>query len=174
MTAVPNLMPPQSRTPVTAARSVWVLAGWVLGIVIVGAGVGLLFPPGAWFAALYKPTWNPPAGLFAPVWTLLYILMGISIWLVRREDDASIVARNRASAFFIVQLALNLAWTPLFFGLHSPFLAFIEICVLWCAVGLTPLQLGKIRALAGYLFLPYLLWVSFALVLNGTIWLMNT
>jgi translocator protein len=174
MKAVPNLMPSQSRTPVVASRSVWVLAGWVLSIVAMGVGVGMLFPPGAWFAGLYKPTWNPPGWLFAPVWTLLYVLMGISIWLVRTQNDASIEARSRASAFFLFQLALNLAWTPLFFGLHSPFLAFVEISALWCAVLFTALEFGKIRALAGYLFVPYLLWVSFALVLNGTIWLMNT
>jgi len=149
------------------------LAAWVLSIVTLGAGVGLLFAPDAWFSALHKPTWNPPGWLFAPVWATLYALMGTSIWLVRRQSDAGAEARHRASVLFLLQLVLNLLWTPIFFGLRSPLLAFIEICALWCAVLFTAVEFGKIRALAGYLFLPYLLWVSLALVLNGTIWLMN-
>lgn len=164
---------PQRRTA-EPAGSLWALPVWVVGIVAAGAGVGLLFAPDAWFAGLNKPTWNPPGWLFGPVWTLLYALMGASIWLVRRQTSASVDARRNATRLFLLQLLLNLGWTPIFFGLHSPLLAFIEICLLWIAVLWTAVELGKIRALAGYLLLPYLLWVSFALLLNGTIWLMNS
>jgi translocator protein len=173
--AISNPMPAPRQPLANDVRgSLPALAAWVLSIVTLGAGIGNLFAPDAWFSALHKPTWNPPDWVFAPMWALLYVLMGISIWLVRRQCDAGAEARQQASALFLFQLALNLMWTPIFFGLRSPLLAFIEICVLWCAVLFTAVEFGKIRALAGYLFLPYLLWVSFALVLNGTIWLMNT
>jgi translocator protein len=172
--AISDPMPSQRQPLANDMRgSLPALAAWVLGIVTLGTGVGMLFVPDAWFFGLHKPTWNPPDWLFAPVWATLYVLMGISFWLVRSQIDAGVEARRRASVLFLVQLLLNLMWTPIFFGLRSPLLAFIEICALWCAVLFTTVEFGKIRALAGYLFLPYFLWVSFALVLNGTIWLMN-
>ncbi|MEQ1512034.1 MAG: TspO/MBR family protein [Lysobacteraceae bacterium] len=156
-------------------RNGWfALAGWILLLVGMGAVVGIVFDPNGWYADLLKPTWNPPSWLFGPVWTLLYIAMAVALWLVRREPDIEEPLRQRAVALFAIQFLLNLAWTPLFFGLHSPGLAFLEICVLWIALLWTMLMFGRIRALAGYLLLPYLLWVSFALVLTGTIWLMNT
>lgn len=165
--------------PVSKARfpgragSLLILAGWVVAIVAMGAVMGLLFPPGAWFDSLHKPTWNPPAWLFAPVWITLYVLMGIGIWLVRKQPDVSHALKRDATRLFLLQLILNMAWTPLFFGLHNPFLAFVAICILWIAILCMLLEFGKIRPLAGYLLIPYLLWVSFALILNGTIWLMN-
>jgi translocator protein len=156
-------------------RNGWLaLAGWILLLAGMGAVVGIVFDPNGWYADLLKPTWNPPSWLFGPVWTLLYIAMAAALWLVRREPDIDEDLRQRAVALFAIQFLLNLAWTPLFFGLHSPGLAFLEICVLWIALLWTMLMFGRIRALAGYLLLPYLLWVSFALVLTGTIWLMNT
>jgi tryptophan-rich sensory protein len=105
---------------------------------------------------------------------MLYASMAEALWLVRRESDVDATTRQRALAMFVIQFLLNLAWTPLFFGLRSPGLAFAEICLLWIALLSTMLMFGRVRALAGYLLLPYLLWVSFALVLNGTIWLMNS
>ena len=150
------------------------LLGWILLLVGLGALAGVLFAPNGWYAALLKPTWNPPSWLFGPVWTLLYMTMAVALWLVRREPDVDEVLRQRAIALFAIQFLLNLAWTPLFFGLHSPGLAFAEICLLWVALLSTMLTFGRVNALAGYLLLPYLLWVSFALVLNGTIWLMNS
>ncbi len=146
------------------------LVGLTLGL---GAGMGLLFGPGADFQALQKPTWNPPGWLFGPVWTLLYVLIGASAWLVWRERRVSSSERRTAWMAFALQAVLNLAWTPLFFGLHSPGLAFLDISLLWLAVLWTTVAFGRIRPLAGYLLVPYVLWVSFALVLNGTIWLMN-
>lgn len=149
------------------------LAGWIVLMVGLGAASGVLFGPDAWYGTLLKPTWNPPSWLFGPVWTALYVSMAFALWLVRRESDIDEPARRRAQALFAVQFLLNLAWTPLFFALHSPGLAFVDICLLWIALLSTMLAFGRVRPLAGYLLLPYLLWVSFALVLNGTIWLMN-
>lgn len=164
---------PKTRFP-AGAGSLLTLASWIAVIVAMGMMMGLLFTPGAWFASLYKPTWNPPAWLFTPVWTTLYVLMGIGIWLIRKQADVNPDIKRDATRLFLLQLLLNMAWTPLFFGLHKPFLAFVIISILWVAILLMLFEFGKIRPLAGYLLIPYLLWVSFALILNGTIWLMNT
>lgn len=150
------------------------LVGWILLLVGLGATFGSLFAPDAWFSALLKPTWNPPPWLFAPVWTVLYTTMAVALWLVRREPGTEDHLHNRALLLFAVQFMLNMLWTPLFFALHRPGLAFVAICLLWIALLSTMLAFGRVRPLAGYLLLPYLLWVSFALVLNGTIWLMNS
>jgi len=169
-----NERPPIVISNATPHRDGWfALAGWIFLLVGCGATMGGLFAPDAWFAALLKPTWNPPSWLFGPVWTVLYISMAVALWLVRREPESEGM-RKRALVLFVIQFALNLLWTPLFFGLHSPGLAFVEICLLWIALLSTMLAFGRVRPLAGYLLLPYLLWVSFALVLNGTIWLMNS
>jgi tryptophan-rich sensory protein len=163
---------PEPRAPMDA--SAWAgLAVWVLATVTAGAAVGALFAPDAWFAALAKPTWNPPSWLFAPMWTLLYVLLGVACWLVAREPGVAPQDRQLAWLAFGLQAALNLAWTPLFFGLRQPGWAFVDICLLWPAVLWMTMRFGRIRPLAGYLMAPYVLWVSFALVLNGTIWLMN-
>lgn len=160
---------------VAPPREGWfALLGWILLLVGLGALAGTLFAPNGWYAELLKPTWNPPSWLFSPVWTLLYMIMAVALWLVRREPDVEEHLRQRAIALFAIQFLLNMAWTPLFFGLHNPGLAFVEICLLWIALLSTMLTFGRVRALAGYLLLPYLLWVSFALILNGTIWLMNS
>jgi len=149
------------------------LVAWIFLLVALGAGTGILFGADDWYDGLLKPTFNPPASVFGPVWTLLYAVMAIALWLVwrDREDDSKI--RRTALRLFWVQFALNLLWSPLFFGLHSPGAAFVDICLLWMAVLAAALAFGKVRPLAGYMLLPYVLWVSFALVLNGTIWLMN-
>lgn len=149
------------------------LAIWIILILGLGSAMGIFFGPDDWFQALKKPTWNPPGWVFGPAWTLLYILMGISVWLFRREANAAGVGKTSAMRLFWIQLLLNLAWTPIFFGLHQPLLAFIEICLLWLAALWTALAFGKISSTAGYLLVPYLAWLSFALVLNGTIWLLN-
>ena len=158
------------RDTTVGAITLVALIALILGL---GMSMGLLFPPDDWFADLLKPTWNPPSWLFGPVWTTLYILMAISLWLVLRETASEPDARVRPLGLFLVQFVLNLAWTPLFFGMHSPMLAFIGICALWVAALATALAFGRVRTLAAYLLVPYLLWISFALVLNGTIWLMN-
>lgn len=171
----PAVLPEIASGPRLRPREGWLaLVGWILLLMALGASAGMLFGPDAWYAALLKPTWNPPSWLFGPVWTLLYASMAVALWLVRREPDTDRGLRRRALSLFAIQFGLNLAWTPIFFGLRSPGLAFAEICLLWIALLTTLLTFGRVRSLAGYLLLPYLLWVSFALVLNGTIWLMNS
>lgn len=169
----PHETPLPTDAPAAGPYAFVQLAGWIALVLGLGTGVGLLFGPDAWFGGLLKPTWNPPGWLFGPVWTLLYILMGVSVWLLRSQPDVPRVALMQAMRLFWGQLLLNLLWTPIFFGLHQPGWAFAEICVLWVAALATAIAFGKIRAISGYLLIPYLLWVSFALILNGTIWLMN-
>lgn len=139
------------------------------------AGIGSLFSTpavrSAWFSELAKPAWNPPNWLFGPVWTLLYILMAIAAWLVWRERGWAGAALP-LSVFFI-QLAINLAWSLIFFGAHRIGLAFADIVLLWLAILTTILLFWRISPLAGGLLLPYLLWVSFAGALNFAIWQMN-
>ena len=150
------------------------LLGWIILILGLGSGMGIFFGPDAWFQSLVKPTWNPPGWLFAPVWTTLYILIAISVWLVRKKPETNIEDRTFAMRVFWLQLALNLAWTPIFFGLHNPLLAFGTICVLWVTAISTALAFSRISIAASYLLVPYLIWLSFALILNGTIWLLNS
>lgn len=164
---------PSPRPAMTAGAWMAWLA-WVLAVVAAGSAVGFLFAPGDWYTGLAKPTWNPPSWLFGPVWTALYALLGTSAWLVSREPAVPAAERRSAWIAFGAHAVLNLAWTPLFFGLRQPGLAFADICLVWLALLAMTLRFGRIRPLAGYLLLPQVLWVSFALVLNGTIWLMNT
>ena len=128
-----------------------------------------------WFPTLVKPSFNPPNWIFAPVWSMLYIMMGIAAGLVwnRLEfsNDKELV--KKSLLFFAVQLGLNALWSVLFFGLRNPMLALIEIVLLWLMIYETYIKFGKIDKIAGYLFLPYLAWVSFASILNGSIWWLN-
>jgi tryptophan-rich sensory protein len=128
-----------------------------------------------WFPTLVKPSFNPPNWIFAPVWSMLYIMMGIAAGLVwnRLEfsNDKELV--KKSLLFFAIQLGLNALWSVLFFGLRNPMLALIEIVLLWLMIYETYIKFGKIDKIAGYLFLPYLAWVSFATVLNASIWWLN-
>ena len=133
-------------------------AGWI----------GSNFMPGEWYASLAKPSWNPPSSVFAPVWTILYILMGIAAWLVWREAGFS--GARVALSLFIVQLLLNSLWSYLFFGLHKPMVAFMEIIVLWCAILATLVGFWKVRPSAGALLIPYAAWVAYAAALNFALW----
>jgi tryptophan-rich sensory protein len=135
------------------------------------AAFGAQFAPGEWYAGLEKPPWNPPNWLFGPVWTMLYLLMAVSGWLVWKTAGW----RGGATALgcFAVQLLLNAAWSWIFFGLHRPGLAFGEIVVLWCAIAATIVLFWRVRPLSGALLLPYLLWVSFAAILNLRLWQLN-
>jgi len=125
-----------------------------------------------WYAALNKPIFNPPNWIFGPVWTALYILMGISVYLILRKG-----LRNRrvilATSLFGLQLLLNLEWSFIFFGSHKLPLAFTEILFLWFAILLTIIYFYRLSKTAGWLLVPYLLWVSFAAVLNFVIWRLN-
>lgn len=149
------------------------LIGWILSITALGAAAGIFFAPGAWYAALQKPAFNPPNWIFGPVWAALYALMAAALWLVRRDQAASAALRSRASRWFAAQFLLNLLWTPLFFGLRSLPLAVLDIVLLWIAVIATMRAFRRVRPLAAWLLLPYLAWVTFAAVINAAIWRLN-
>jgi translocator protein len=125
-----------------------------------------------WYANLNKPFFNPPNWIFGPVWTTLYIMMGISAFLIWRKGLDNKVVRLALSCF-IIQLFLNAIWTPLFFGLHSPLLGLIDIVLLLNAIIVTIFVFSKISCPAALLLVPYLAWVSFATVLNASIYLLN-
>jgi tryptophan-rich sensory protein len=143
------------------------LAGFIL-ITFCAPLLSLGSMPGEWYATLNKPSWNPPAWLFGPAWTLLYTLMAVAAWLVWKR-----VGFSRPLALYFVQLALNAAWTPIFFGAHQLGWALIEILVMWIMILLTLLSFRRVNPTAGWLFLPYLAWVSFATHLNFTLWRLN-
>ena len=121
-----------------------------------------------WYATLNKPSFNPPNWVFGPVWTTLFLLMGISLYLVWTKGFT-----KQALIFFSIQLFLNILWSALFFGLRSPLSALIEIIILWAFILLTIISFYKISKIAGILLIPYILWVSFAAVLNFSIYLLN-
>jgi len=125
-----------------------------------------------WYPALAKPPFNPPSWVFGPVWTALYLMMGAALYLVWREGAQRPEVRT-AILLFAVQLALNGLWSVLFFGVRSPALAFAEILLLWSAIGVTVWLFWRLVPAAGVLLLPYWLWVSFAALLNGSIWRLN-
>jgi tryptophan-rich sensory protein len=140
-----------------------------------GAGaLGSLFTSPSiptWYAELKRPVWTPPNWLFGPVWTALYLMMGVAGWLVWRQAGVSGAAW--ALALFGLQLALNVLWAILFFGMRSPGVAFGEIVVLWVAIAGTLAAFWRVSPTAGVLLVPYLLWVSFATALNLSIWRLN-
>jgi len=126
-----------------------------------------------WYVTLAKPFFNPPSWLFGPVWTLLYLLMGVSLYLVWTAKSES-GAKRKAVALFAVQLVLNALWSLIFFGLRMPLAAFIELCVLWVFILLSMVAFRPLSKTAAWLLLPYLAWVSFAGVLNLSIHLLNS
>ena len=126
-----------------------------------------------WYKTVEKPVFNPPNWVFAPVWTTLYILMGLAAGLVWGRIGEQPETVKKGLTFFGIQLALNALWSYLFFGLHNPLLALIEIILLWLMIYETFLQFNKINKLSGYIFILYLLWVTFATVLNASIWWIN-
>lgn len=156
----------QSRLP---KQRRWLALVGFLALSFVGALPGAAFPPGEWYAELSKPSWTPPSWVFGPAWTTLYCMMGVAAWLVWRERGL----RSRELGAWGVQLALNALWTPLFFGLRRPDLAFVEIVLLWLAVAATLTLFLRARRLAGLLLVPYLAWVSFAAALNAALWSAN-
>jgi len=146
------------------------LAGWLV-LCFSAASLGAFFMPGEWYATLKKPLWNPPGWIFGPVWSALYAMMAVAAWLVWKRGG--FVAQRRPLALFLTQLALNAAWTPLFFGLHWPGLAFAEIVLLWLAIAATIAAFRPVHRIATWLLVPYLAWVSFAAALNFTLWRLN-
>ncbi len=151
-------------------RSLLGLAGWLLAS-FAAAGIGSRYLPGEWYASLAKPSWNPPAAVFAPVWTALYTMMGVAAWLVWRR--AGFAGAGVALGLFFAQLALNALWSYLFFGAHRPDLAFYDIVALWLAILAVMLLFWRVDWRAGALLAPYLAWVGFASFLNFTLWRLN-
>lgn len=154
-----------SRAKIFMGLVVW------LALCFGASALGSFFPPGEWYTALNKPSWNPPGWVFGPVWTVLYALMAMAAWIVWMRGGFRI--QRRPLALFLVQLALNAAWSPVFFGLQRPDLAFVVIVFLWAAIVATILAFRRVHLLAAYLLIPYLAWVSFATLLNGVLWRMN-
>jgi len=143
------------------------LAAWVL-LSYAASASGAFFSPGDWYASLNKPSFNPPGWVFGPVWTALYAMMGVSAWLVWRQGNGV-----RPLAPWLLQLGLNAAWTPVFFGLHRMDIALVIIIAMWLAILATILAFRKRSRPAALLLVPYLLWVSFATVLNAALWQLN-
>ena len=125
-----------------------------------------------WYAYLDKPWFTPPGWLFGPVWTFLYLLMGISAYLVWKKGIEKKEVKL-ALALFGLQLVFNCAWSIIFFGLRDAYFAFVEIILLWILIALTISKFYLIDKKSAYLMLPYLAWVSFAAVLNFSVWLLN-
>jgi len=141
---------------------------------LVGFAGSLVTRPaiGEWYAALKKPAFNPPNWIFAPMWLTLYVLMGVAAFLVwQRGWDAAEV--RRALSLFAAQLLLNLLWSVLFFGLHSPLAALADIALLLALIASTLVLFWRLVPAAGMLFIPYLLWVGFAALLNAAIYWLN-
>ncbi|WP_418318318.1 TspO/MBR family protein [Piscinibacter sakaiensis] len=148
------------------------LLGW-LALVFVAAAIGgfASASAGEFYRALARPSWAPPGWLFGPVWSLLYLMMGIAAWLVWRRGGFA--ATGSALTLFIVQLAVNALWTWLFFGWRVGAVAFGEVLLLWLLIVVTIVLFWRISRLAALLLLPYLAWVSFASALTFVTWRMN-
>ena len=127
---------------------------------------------GSWYQEISKPTWNPPNWIFGPVWTTLYVLMGIALYLVWKDDRVSRI-KDTALLLFVFQLIFNFSWSYIFFDRHQIGLAFAEILILLALIILTIISFSRVNKLAAWLLVPYVSWVSFAAILNYTIWQMN-
>ena len=153
------------------AKDILALVGFVGLCLVVGGVSGYLTLGGVrdWFPTLVKPSFNPPNWIFGPVWTLLYIMMGVAAWMVWRQGGDI----NLALWLFFIQLSLNFLWSLLFFNFHRIDLALIEIAALWISIAATLTAFWQIDLRAGLLLVPYLAWVSFASILNAAFWRLN-
>lgn len=143
-----------------------VTAGWI-GSLFTSMSVS------TWYQTLEKPTFTPPSSVFGPVWTTLYLLMGVAAWLIWRQGLDKPGVRVALIAF-LVQLGLNTLWSVLFFGLRNPLYGLVDIALLWIAILITILAFYRLSKPASALLLPYIAWVSFAAVLNYYIWRLNS
>lgn len=157
-------------TPLAKTLALVLLVAVCLGAAALGGLATAPEIPG-WYATLEKPAWNPPSWVFGPVWTTLYLLMAIAAWLVWTRSG--LADARGALTLFAIQLALNVAWSFIFFGARRPGWALLELVVLWCAILATLLAFRRHSEAAGWLLVPYLAWVTFAGVLNATIWRLN-
>lgn len=166
------MLEPASDRPKTGRDLFGLFAFIILCLAVSGIGGAITATSvDTWYQALEKPPFNPPDWVFAPVWTALYILMGIAAWRVWRLRSFDVT--GKAFAVFAVQLGLNLAWSFLFFGLQRIDLALVEIVLLLCAIIANTIMFWRIDRLAGLLFVPYAAWVTYATVLNASLWLLN-
>ncbi|MEM6511985.1 MAG: TspO/MBR family protein [Pseudomonadota bacterium] len=153
-------------------REIAGLLGWIVVSFAASAiGARASISASTFYAQLTQPAWAPPAWVFGPVWAVLFALMAIAAWLVWREGGFA--AQRNALVMFLAQLALNVLWSWLFFAWQLGGIAFAEVLLLWAAILLTIVLFWRVKPLAGALLVPYLLWVSFASVLNLTLWLSN-
>jgi translocator protein len=147
------------------------LIGWMAACMAAGWLGSMVTVPAidTWYARLAKPSWTPPGSLFGPVWTALYLAMAVAAWLVSRKAGLT----SPPIRWFVLQLALNAAWSWLFFGLRRPDIAFVDIVLLWSAILATMIAFRPWSMTAFLLLTPYLAWVSFATALNFAIWRLN-
>ncbi len=141
---------------------------------IVGGSSGFFTATGveSWYQTIARPTWNPPGWIFGPVWTTLYVMMGISLFLVWKEDT-SVELKKIGIALFAIQLVLNFFWSFIFFNQHQIGWALVEIVAMWVFILLTIFAFAQVNKAAAWLLVPYISWVSFATILNFTIWQLN-
>ena len=158
--------------PIPKHKQVLGLVAWLM-VTFMAAGIGSAASINAesFYMQLVRPAWAPPPSIFGPVWTALFALMGVAAWLVWRMGGFR--AARIALSIFLVQLASNALWSWLFFGWHLGALAFADIVLLWALIVATMMTFWRVRPLAGALLMPYLLWVSFAAVLNYRVWQLN-
>jgi tryptophan-rich sensory protein len=158
--------------PLATQKQIAGLLAWlIISFIAAAIGAAASIQAGPFYTQLVRPNWAPPPAIFGPVWTALYALMGIVAWLVWRVGGFR--AAKSALTLFLVQLALNALWSWLFFGWHLGALAFADIVLLWALIVATLISFWRIKPLAGALLVPYLLWVSFASVLNYSVWQLN-
>ena len=155
-------------------NTVWKLVLSLLPPLLVGAIAGFFTSKAipVWYASLNQPSFNPPNWLFGPVWTTLYILMGISFFLVWQLPPGE--SKNKVIKIYFIQLALNFAWSFLFFYFKNIGLALVEILLLWITIMVMLIRTHRIKPLASYINIPYILWVSFATALNAAYYFLNT
>jgi tryptophan-rich sensory protein len=146
----------------------FVLIGFLALTVGGGLVLGAVTVPGGWYAGLTKPAFNPPARLFGPVWTVLYILIAAAGWRVWQRDRS-----GRPMKLWFAQLALNFLWTPVYFGAHQIGLAFVVILLMLAAIFAFIVIAWRLDRVAAWLFVPYAAWVAFASLQNGSIWMLN-
>ncbi len=156
----------------TRPRQLAGLLVW-LAITFIAAAIGAAasIDAASFYAGLTQPPWAPPGAWFGPVWTILYILMGVSVWLVWRARGWH--GARGALTLYLLQLTLNALWSVLFFHWHEGALAFLDIVALWLLILATLIAFWRVKPLAGALLVPYLLWVSFAMALNLSVWQFN-
>lgn len=160
-------MPEQAKQSQLLGLIGWFVATFAASIVGAIASVQAT----SFYQELVQPSWAPPSSVFGPVWTVLYALMAIAAWLVWRTGGFR--ANRRALSLFIAQLVANALWSWLFFAWHRGWWAFVDIVVLWVLIVATLVAFWRVRILAGVLLVPYLLWVSFAMALNFSVWRLN-